>query len=111
MSMKDDSGHAWHTCDDERCNVCLGGLAMCTMCGGAEGSLLPVCPGKVLSADEHDANYHAYCTSTGPFAQAAGRAKRAAKTIQIYPWTPNLSEEEQRSFSSGATALTRVVPS
>lgn len=48
------------------CNVCQ--LFLCAVCGGFEGSLLPECPGRRLTEDEHDANYKAYCEGTGPFA-------------------------------------------
>ena len=33
------------------------GLANCLVCGGAEGSLLPECPGHQLTFEEHEANY------------------------------------------------------
>lgn len=42
-------------------------LGCCGVCGGMEGALLPECPGKQLTADEHDANYKHYCAGTGPF--------------------------------------------
>lgn len=43
-------------------------LSVCEICGGLEGALLPVCPGKQLTMEEHDANYKHYCEGTGPFA-------------------------------------------
>jgi hypothetical protein len=42
-------------------------LSYCSVCGGLEGSLLPVCPGRRLTMDEHDKNYAHYCAGTGPF--------------------------------------------
>ena len=43
-------------CDKTRCPVC-NGLTICTVCGGAEGELLLVCPGVKLTSEEHEANY------------------------------------------------------
>lgn len=37
--------HTWHECDDLDCMVCNGGLLTCTVCGQAEGTLAPSCPG------------------------------------------------------------------
>jgi hypothetical protein len=42
-------------------------LSVCSVCGGMEGALLPSCPGRWLSTEEHDANYAHYCAQTGPF--------------------------------------------
>lgn len=53
-------------CDRLYCQICEG-LFICTVCGGAEGSLLPKCPGHMLTMEEHDANYMHYCAGTGPF--------------------------------------------
>lgn len=42
------------TCPDPgRRMICDGGLALCTVCWGAEGSLATECPGEQMS-DEHD---------------------------------------------------------
>lgn len=39
--------HLAHCEDSEcRCGICEGGLALCTTCGGAEGSLPTDCPGE-----------------------------------------------------------------
>lgn len=39
-----------HTdCDKPHCNICVGGLAYCTVCGGAEGDLPTDCPGEKLA--------------------------------------------------------------
>ena len=38
--------HVFHSCTDEGCNVCDGGLAWCTVCGAAESELLEECPGQ-----------------------------------------------------------------
>lgn len=45
------------TCNKTGCQYCDGGLAYCTVCGGAEGSLLPECPGVRLTPEQHDKNY------------------------------------------------------
>lgn len=42
-------------------------LSCCAVCGGLEGSLLPECPGRMLTPAEHETNYAAYCAGTGPF--------------------------------------------
>lgn len=47
------------------CTVC--NLYICSICGGSEGSLLPECPGRRLTADEDAANYQHYVNKTGPF--------------------------------------------
>lgn len=38
--------HVLHSCSAERCNICNGGLALCTACGGAEGAMPTDCPGS-----------------------------------------------------------------
>ena len=59
-----------HTnCEQQNCQFCEGGLTHCLRCGGFEVSLLPTCPGKQLTYDEHQANYAHYCAGTGPFAE------------------------------------------
>jgi hypothetical protein len=40
---------------DRHCHICDGGLALCVVCGGAEGSLPTECPGRPLTAAEEDA--------------------------------------------------------
>lgn len=39
------------------CPICDGGLASCTVCGGAEGDLTTDCPGVRVSADTQDKVY------------------------------------------------------
>jgi hypothetical protein len=57
-----------HTdCTRDRCIICEGAITHCLRCGGVEGALLPTCPGRQLTMDEHDANYKHYCDGTGPF--------------------------------------------
>jgi hypothetical protein len=53
------SAHVWYKCprDCAGCQFCDGGLGYCTVCGGAEGSLLPECPGARLTPEQHDKNY------------------------------------------------------
>lgn len=44
--------HHWARCVDcEGCVLCNGGLSVCTVCGGAEGTLPTDCPGKPMSWD------------------------------------------------------------
>lgn len=52
-------------CQGRYCVVCE--LYICAVCGGAEGSLLPKCPGRRLTYEEDEANYRHYCDGTGPF--------------------------------------------
>lgn len=49
MNDPKDSGHVYYDRED--------GLAHCKVCGGGEGSLPTVCPGRVMTADEADAVY------------------------------------------------------
>ena len=46
------TNHKLSKCDDScnGCFVCEGGLALCTVCGGAESSLSTHCPGEKMSA-------------------------------------------------------------
>lgn len=46
-------------------------LSICEVCGGMEGSLLPECPGRMLTREEDQQNYAHYCAGTGPFAEEA----------------------------------------
>lgn len=39
------------------CMVCDGALALCVVCGGAEGSLPTDCPGRQLTSEEQDHIY------------------------------------------------------
>jgi hypothetical protein len=39
------------------CNICQGGLAVCTVCKAAEGELLTWCPGFALNAEAREACY------------------------------------------------------
>lgn len=78
------TGHVPHRCTRTETTHCGGcrpdsgldcmydSLSVCETCGGVEGALLPVCPGRILTGDEHDANYAHYCAGTGPF---VGRAR------------------------------------
>lgn len=46
-------GHKWARCrsDCEGCCLCEGGLSLCTVCGGGEGSLPTDCPGKKMTVE------------------------------------------------------------
>lgn len=75
------NGHVREThADCHNISCCVCNLYICKVCGGAEGSLLPVCPGHQLTMDQHDANYAHYCADTGPFAQCVPLTVTAAKT-------------------------------
>lgn len=50
--------HVYHACHDNNCSVCDGGLALCVVCGGAEGSLLDYCPGQRLTHEQDNWNYY-----------------------------------------------------
>jgi len=42
-------------CHEEKCNICEGGLGLCTVCGGAEGSMPTSCPGIRMTGTQADA--------------------------------------------------------
>lgn len=56
---------------DGRCMICDGGLFLCSVCGGFEGSLLPECPGRQLTEEQHEENYRQFLAGTGAFAEAS----------------------------------------
>ncbi len=45
------------TCEDPYCPVCEGGLAICAVCGLAEGALTTDCSGSKVSSDDSDRVY------------------------------------------------------
>jgi hypothetical protein len=51
--------HTWLecNCNEGHCPVCAGGLGICTVCGGAEGTLASECPGFELDEYVLDAIY------------------------------------------------------
>lgn len=51
--------HKWAHCgsDCNGCCLCHGGLALCTVCGGGEGSLPDHCPGGPMTNEQSDAVY------------------------------------------------------
>jgi len=58
--------HTYHRCpggdgcpnnDGRSCVYCDGGLASCTVCGGAEGTLPSECPGKLLDEKQEKLIY------------------------------------------------------
>jgi len=57
------NGHEYYVCPDDcdnpRCKFCRGGLAACTVCGGAEGSLPSHCPGRKMTSEEQELVYTA----------------------------------------------------
>jgi hypothetical protein len=53
-------GHKWARCRNHLCLGCVfceGGLASCTTCGGAEGSLTTDCPGQRMTVVAERAVY------------------------------------------------------
>ncbi|WVR18155.1 hypothetical protein JXVLWARM_CDS_0104 [Burkholderia phage Bm1] len=44
-------------CAESHCRFCDGGLFLCTVCGGAEGSLPTKCPGYRMTIDQQDEVY------------------------------------------------------
>jgi 5'-deoxynucleotidase YfbR-like HD superfamily hydrolase len=56
----EQSGHVAYVCDgdhDGHCMFCDGGLFSCTRCGSFEGATTTRCPGRKMTAEEHDAVY------------------------------------------------------
>ncbi len=49
------SEHQLHSCNEDNCFVCRGGLSFCEVCKGAEASLPTDCPGRRLTHTEEDA--------------------------------------------------------
>lgn len=52
-------GHHWSHCDPScvSCMLCNGGLALCDVCGGLEGSLPTDCPGERMGQFIEDEVY------------------------------------------------------
>jgi hypothetical protein len=47
-----------HNCNNDAvCPICDGGLSVCSVCGGAEGSMPTECPGFMMSPVEAQAVY------------------------------------------------------
>lgn len=47
--------HHWARCTNKECtgcSLCHGGLSVCTICGGAEGSLPTDCPGERMTPQQ-----------------------------------------------------------
>jgi hypothetical protein len=67
-------------CEEAMCAICDGGLALCTVCGGAEGSLTTECPGRKVTSAEDEAVYA--CTLdyfAGQWFDCTRRVKAKAK--------------------------------
>lgn len=47
--------HRFHSCTEENCFICLGGLSLCEICNCAEASLLTTCPEKIIDMETQDA--------------------------------------------------------
>jgi hypothetical protein len=65
----DATGNSCSGCRHEGSDCVYESLAFCKVCGGMEGSLLPVCPGRRLSIEEDAHNYAMYCQGIGPFGE------------------------------------------
>lgn len=44
-------------CNEPYCMYCDGGLGLCTICGGAEGTLTTDCCGRRITHEEEDRIY------------------------------------------------------
>lgn len=66
----DATGNSCSGCKHEGGDCMYEVLSICKVCRGMEGSLLPYCPGRLLSFDEDARNYALYCEGIGPFADA-----------------------------------------
>lgn len=69
-----------HDCDQEHCDVCDGGLSICTVCGGAEGTLTKECQGRMMSNEEQAAVY------AGQIDYVAGRWITLVKQSEFRQW-------------------------
>lgn len=49
--------HVIHSCSEDRCFVCDGGLGLCTVCGSAEGAWTTDCPGSQIPSTVLDQVY------------------------------------------------------
>jgi hypothetical protein len=50
--------HAPGQCPEDRhCSICDGGLSLCTVCHGAEGTLPAECPGVKMTDEQQRAVY------------------------------------------------------
>lgn len=47
-------------CELMHCNICDGGLAVCTVCNGVEGSLTTECPGEPMTFVRKEAVYQGH---------------------------------------------------
>lgn len=60
MAILELATHKWMHCTDPDCpgcNLCHGGLSLCCVCGGGEGSLPTDCPGQSMNDILHDDVY------------------------------------------------------
>lgn len=59
----EESGHVAYVCDRNHddggwtCQFCAGGLFACDRCGSFEGATTTRCPGRKMTAEQHDAVY------------------------------------------------------
>ena len=55
LVFREEDGHEWYKCDPcdnpGNCPICDTGLALCVICGCAEGELLGHCPGRKLNEE------------------------------------------------------------
>ena len=84
------SEHVWEVhkgCERPYCNVCEGGLAICTVCGLAEGALTTHCPGTWIDTERADGIYEgledyrdgAWIVGASPHSPAAYRDRKIVK--------------------------------
>jgi hypothetical protein len=59
----EQSGHVEYRCAGDHedggwsCQFCAGGLTLCDVCGSFEGATTTHCPGRKMTAEQHDAVY------------------------------------------------------
>lgn len=58
MSIKMEHKLMICNCDNPNCMICSAGLAICTVCKGAEGELTTECCGRVLTEQEKNDIYN-----------------------------------------------------
>lgn len=80
--------HVWYVCDGRcrdreypiGCSYCDGGLSSCTVCNGAEGSLLPYCPGRAMTQEENQINYAVMMSWDGKTIEQRYEERRKARS-------------------------------
>lgn len=56
--MTSHTFYKYTDCENPHCNFCVGGLAYCTVCEGAEGLLPTECPGEPMDSETENLVYN-----------------------------------------------------